>query len=181
MGQIYSRAYDMEHHTLVERYTNLEQTNLKLRQTITERDNSIQQLRATLTKTKVDLETTQTNFFSIEQQLREIREKYDSIKPINERLQSELAEASQSSIAHMEASNILKLANADLEDRIAEATTRINSLRDELEKVENENTDTIDGLKTKNAELREKLQGQQEELSALKKSISMINNIVDNT
>lgn len=184
MGQSYSRddgVCRIEYESMRDRCTGLEKANDGLRNVIAEREEFTGQLRTRLSKMKADLESTQQNFIGIEKQLRELQDKHSLVRPQLENLKIAAAEARQDAAASAEDVSRLELSNTALEDQAATATSRLTLLQEEAEQAENASSAAMDALKTKNTELREQLRGQQEELASLKKSIAMINNIVDNT
>tara|TARA_Y100000748_G_scaffold260650_1_gene228470 strand:- start:956 stop:1510 length:555 start_codon:yes stop_codon:yes gene_type:complete len=184
MGQSYSRndgICRIEYESMRDRCTGLERANEGLQNVITEREESARQMRTRLSKTKADLDSTQRNFIGMEKQLRELQDKHSLVRPQLESLKVAAAEARHDAAASAEEASKLKLSNTALEDQAATATSRLASLREEAERAEKSNSATTDALRAKNTELREQLRGQQEELASLKKSIAMINNIVDST
>lgn len=184
MGQSYSHndgVCRIEYESMRDRCSGLEKANDGLRNVIAEREEFTKQLRTRLSKTKTDLESTQQNFISVEEQLRELQEKYSLVRSQLENLKVAEAEARQDVVANAEEVSKLRLLNTTLEDQAATATSHLTSLQEEAEQAEKASSAAMDALKTKNTELREQLRGQQEELASLKKSIAMINNIVDST
>jgi len=184
MGQSYSHddgVCRIEFESMHDRCTGLERANDGLRSVISEREESIRHLRTRLSKTKADLDSTQLNFLGIEKLLRELQDKYSLVRPQMENLKVAAAEARHDAVANAEEASRLKLSNTALEDQATTTSSRLASLQEEAEQAEKSSSAAMDALKTKNTELREQLQGQQEELASLKQSIAMINNIVDST
>lgn len=184
MGQSYSRdggICRVEYESMRDRCSGLERANDGLRNIIAEREESTRQLHTRLSKTKADLDSTQQNFMGLEKQFRELQDKHSLVRPELESLKAAAAEARHEAATSAEEVRKLKLSNAALEDQAATATSRLTSLQKEAELVDKSSFAAMDALKTKNTELREQLRGQQEELASLKKSIAMINNIVDST
>lgn len=184
MGQSYSRddgVCRIEYESMRDRCTGLEKANDGLRSVVSEREESIRQLHTRLSKAKSDLDSTQQNFMCVEKQLRELQDKYSLVRPQLENLKVAATEARHDAAANAEEANKLKLLNTALEDQAATVGSQLASLREEAEQAEKSSNAAMDAVKMKNAELREQLRGQQEELASLKKSIAMINNIVDST
>lgn len=184
MGQSYSLNNNIsrnEYDSMQVRCKGLEKANNELRNVVIEREDSIRQLRTSLSKTKGNMNSTQQKFTGVEKQLQEVRDKYSLIRPQLENLKVTAAEAQHAAIESAEEVEKLKLSNTALEKQATNADSQLASLQKELDEAEKSNSSTIDALKTKNTELRERMQEQQQEIASLKESIHMINNIVDST
>ena len=170
-----------EYDSLLDRSKGMERLNKELKKTVFNLESSGAKLRAALAQAKDQLDSTQSGFISIEKQLREAQNRHELMRPTVDKLRTELAEAQRKQVAGVESISQLKKQNIALEEQIVGATLKLTSLQRESVAKAKEDANLIESLKSKNSGLREQLQTQQEELAALKKSISMINNIVDNT
>lgn len=186
MGSAISRAgtdaaQGAGHDALYDRCAALDKANMELRGEVAKRDANMKKLRDALSSSKAQLDSTQSSFFDLERQLHTTQTQYKSALPTIDRLRTELTEAKHDLAARTETVSKLRASNSALEHQAKSATTKAGLLQEEIDSKDKEFTEATDSLRAKNKSLREQLQAQQQELSTLKKSISMINNIVDNT
>ena len=170
-----------EYDSLLDRSKRMERLNKELKKTVLNLESSGDTLRSAFSQVKDQLDSTQSGFISIEKQLREAQNRHELMRPTMDKLRTELAEAQGKQVAAVEDLSKLKKQNILLEDQAGVMRVKLTSLQRETAAKAKEDADLIESLKAKNSGLREQLQTQQEELAVLKKSISMINNIVDNT